>query len=259
VLRERRTKRFLSGAKIAMSLRARSDNPTAAEEVVAMDGIWADFPQYGGHLRGIADGSGILHVHVDPPACARHGDMLRHADKPADADFTFTALGGRPALTPERPGPQDADYTVGDDILRGLTEARELVSAGGYRVGFIAEGPEPFWLWKNGPELKPVGEGATHHLEILLLDTSSGLLVPGADVSLTLTPAAGGQPVSVPLHELMSAYQHYGETLAVAPGEYDVRVDVEPPRLELSDPRRLLQAATARFHWSVPATKEKGA
>jgi hypothetical protein len=256
VLRERRTKRFLPSATVQVRVDADKPAPGSSAMEVTLQPIWADFPLYGGHLPTLPEGAGTLHVHVDPPQCARHADMLRHADKPADAAFAYTSLSGRPALAPRPPGPQDADYSIGDDILRGLTEAREIARAGDYRVGFIAEPPEPFWLWDHGPELKPVGAGATHHLEVMLLDTTSGQLVPGAEVRLTLTRAGGDvPPLQVPLHELLSAYQHYGETLAVPPGDYEVRVDVKPPQLVVTDERRIMKPASAMFRWSVPASK----
>jgi hypothetical protein len=256
VLRERRTKRFLPGAIVRVTLGEGKPGAGNGANEVMLQPIWADFPLYGGHLAKLPEGAGRLQVHVDPPQCARHADMLRHADKPADAEFAFTSLAGRPTFTPKPPGPQDADYSIGDDILRGLTEARETVRAGPYRIGFIAEPPEPFWLWNHGPELKPVSAGATHHLEVMLLDTTSGQLVPGAEVQLTLTPVGGqASTLQISLHELLSAYQHYGETLSVPPGDYEVRVEVKPPSFDVTDVRRLMKPASATFRWSVPAGK----
>ncbi len=254
VLRERRSKRFLPGSVVTAEI-LDGDRVVAKSE---LDPLWGDFPQYGANLPPLPDAKARLRIRVEPPHHARHGDMLGVAAKPAEAIFDVALVSGRPVVPPAPPVPVDADYAIGDDILEGFAAARSEAEAGGYRIGFITEAPEPFWEWKDGPTLKAVRPEDTHHLEIVLQDRGTGLLVPQAAVSLRLVPKTGGEPVVVPLHGLLSAFQHYGETLRVPPGDYRVEVDVAPPATAVLGEPHFLGSASARFDWRVePPTQEK--
>ncbi|MFM7141333.1 MAG: hypothetical protein ACKO2K_05395, partial [Alphaproteobacteria bacterium] len=255
VLRERRSKRFLPGSVVTAEILGAGDRVLAKADLVP---LWGDFPQYGANLPPLPDEKARLRVRVEPPHHARHGDMLGVVASPAEAAFDLAIESGRPALPPSPPTPLDADYAIGDDILEGFAAARAESQAGGYRIGFITEPPEPFWEWKDGPQLKAVRPEDTHHLEIVLQDRSTGLLVPQAGVSLRLVPKAGGKPVEVPLHGLLSAFQHYGETLRVPPGDYRVEVDVNPPATAVLGEPHFLGRASTQFDWRVdPPTQEK--
>ena len=259
VLRERRTKRFLPDARVSLDVLG-GDGSVVTN--VDLESLWGDYPQYGGHLAEIP-AAGRLRVRVEPPHHARHGDMLARVAKPGQVEFEFATQAGRPSLPPEPPGPIDSDYAVGDDILQGFAESLYLTDVGDYRIGFIAEAPEPYWLWKEGPQLRAVEPDDNFHVEVILQDAPSGLLVPGATVTVTLTPKAGGKPVVAHLHGLLSVFQHYGETLRVPPGEYAVRVDVEPPALALVDGERFLEPASIEFVWraeprATPPDAEEG-
>ena len=257
VLRERRSKRFLPGSVVTAEFLDAGDEVVAKAELAP---LWGDFQQYGANLPAPTGAKGRLRIHVEAPHHDRHGDMLGVVAKPADVVFDYSIEGGHPVFPPAPPAPVDADYSIGDDILEGFAAARNEAQAGGYRIGFVVEPPEPFWIWTDGPQLKAVRPQDTHHLEVVLQDRSTGLLVPGAEVTLVLTPKSGGVPVKVPLHGLLSAFQHYGETLQVRPGEYRVEIDVAPPRIgTLGEPRFLGNASTA-FDWRVekPAEETKG-
>lgn len=257
VLRERRTKRFLPGSRVTAEWLDAAGASLARADLAP---LWGDFPQYGANVPAPAATSGRLRIRVDPPHHARHGDMLGCVAKPAEATFDYTLVAGRPGFPPSPPAAVEGDYHLGDDILQGFAEARGVADAGDYRVGFIAEAPEPFWTWKDGPTLKAVRPEDTHHLEVVLQDRSTGLLVPEAGVTLTLTPRVGGEPVRVPMHGLLSSFQHYGETLRVAPGEYRVRVEVEPPGTAVIGEPRFLGAASTEFDWRVePPPAERAA
>ena len=255
VLRERRSKRFLPGSIVTAEILGEGDRVLAKSDLVP---LWGDFPQYGANLPPLPDAKGRLRVRVEPPHHGRHGDMLGVVANPAEATFDVAIEAGRPAVPPSPPAAVDADYAIGDDILEGFAAARAETQAGGYRIGFITEAPEPFWEWKDGPRLKAVRPEDTHHLEIVLQDRATGLLVPQAGVSLRLVPKSGGKPVEVPLHGLLSAFQHYGETLRVPPGDYRVEVDVTPPSTAVLGEPNFLGRATTRFDWQVePAAQEK--
>jgi len=257
VLRERRSKRFLPGSVVTAEVLDAGGKVLAK---ATLDPLWGDFPQYGANLPPLPDAKGRLRIAVEPPHHARHGDMLGVVAKPAEAAFDVEIAAGRPAVQPAPPSPVDEDYAIGDDILEAFAAAVAETEAGGYRIGFIAEPPEPFWEWKEGPRLKAVRPEDTHHLEIVLQDRGSGLLVPQAAVSLRLAPKAGGTPVEVPLHGLLSAFQHYGETLRVPPGEYRVEVEVAPPPTAVLGEPHFLGRASTQFEWRVdpPAEEKQG-
>lgn len=257
VLRERRSKRFLPGSVVTAEILGDGDRVLAK---TVLEPLWGDFPQYGANLPPLPDAKGRLRILVEPPHHARHGDMLGVVAKPAEAAFDVEVASGRPAVRPVPPTPVDEDYAIGDDILEAFAAAVAETEAGGYRIGFIAEAPEPFWEWKGGPQLKAVRPDDTHHLEVVLQDRGTGLLVPQAAVSIRLAPKSGGKAVSVPLHGLLSAFQHYGETLRVPAGEYQVEVEVTPPATAVLGEPHFLGRASTRFDWRAepPAQEKQG-
>jgi hypothetical protein len=245
VLREQRTKRFLPDAGVSVRFVAADGTSSGA---IPLAPLWGDYPLYGANVAVPAGALARLEVHVEPPHHARHGDMLAHVAKPADASFTLAGDAQGIHFDPAPPQPIAGDYKLGDDILQGFGEARFAATDGDYHIGFISEPPEPFWLWKDGLELKAVKPTDTHHLEVVLQDRKTGLLVPDAGVTLTLTPKQG-QPIVARLHGLLSEFQHYGETLKVPPGDYRVRIDVEPPPTDVLDTPRVLGTARVEADW----------
>lgn len=242
-LREARTQRFLPGAKIEVEI---SGVRTPLHQ------LWGEFQQYGGNA---ALAEGPLTVHVRPPAYARHGDMLAVYVEPATVELTLAQ--GEAGLAPvgEEPSPAAPDYDVGDDVLQGLAESRWKQDVGPYHVGFIAEAPEPYWTWNENGELdlQEVAEEHTHHLEIFLTEKGSHRIVPNAHVMLTLTPQQGGEPIEAMLHPLLSTFYHYGKTLTVPPGKYEVEVTVAPPSFGAFDPSVFTETVKETFEWQAEA------
>jgi hypothetical protein len=242
VLREARTKRFLPGSTITARV--------AGGAPVELHHLWGEFFQYGANVEA-PEGRFELEVTASPPAYCRHGDMLASFVKPATATFHASREGTALRFDGEKPAPGAPDYAVGDDVLQALGEARWKGQAGPYALGFIAEGPEPIWLWKNGrPELEPAAKDDTNHLEIALMDRSSMRIIPEGDVRLTLERMdVKSAPVEVELHPLLSSFYHYGKTLRVPAGRYRVTVRAEPPRFGALQPGAFVDRAEATFEW----------
>ena len=239
LVRERRTKRFLPAQTVTLTITA-GDMRVGAR----LAELWGDFHQYGANVGLPApEGPVSVTITVSPPAYARHGDMLTHFVAPATATLQAHVRDGALLFDAKPVQPVDADYTVGDDVLQAVAEAGSLHDAGGYRIGVIVEGPEPFWVWQDGkPALQAVGADATNHVEVVLMDRDTGQLVPDADVHLTFL--AGAREVgSAHLHPLLSVFSHYGETLALPAGATNVRVHVDPPALGSVDKPRLESGA----------------
>lgn len=242
VLRERRTKRTLPAATVTVSVAGAE----ASVEAPLVE-LWGDFHQYGANVALPPDGPVTVTVHVSPPAYARHGDMLTVFVTPVTATLAGHVRDGVLTFDAKPVTPVDPDYAVGDDVLQAEAEARTLRDAGPYRVGLIVEGPEPVWPWTDGaPHLQTNDPASTNHVEVVLLDRETGLLVPNAHVMLTFL--AGNEPVGTAmLHPLLSIFAHYGQTLALPPGTTAVRAEIGAPALGALDRPRLADAVTVEL------------
>jgi hypothetical protein len=140
-------------------------------------------------------------------------------------------------------------------VLQAIGEALWKGEAGPYRLGFIAEAPEPIWLWEGGtPRLRDAAAGETHHLEIAVMEKGTMRMVPEVAVTLRLEREDGGPdapPLEFPLHPLLSAFHHYGNTVEVPPGPYRATVRVEPPRFGALAPGAFERAVEASFSWEA--------
>ncbi|MGH7805716.1 MAG: hypothetical protein ACREQJ_15315, partial [Candidatus Binatia bacterium] len=243
VLREPLTKRFLPASKITLRLNA--------GEPIELAHLWGEFPLYGANVA-LPEGQAAVEVEVAPPAYCRHGDMLASFTKIARASFALQAQNGRWLAKGDRPAPSAEDYDIGDDVLQAIGEARWKGGAGPYALGFIAEGPEPIWLWENGKAvLRPAVQGETNHLEIALMEKSTMRIVPEAKVSLRLVrdDAPDAKALEFPLYPLLSEFYHYGNTVQVPPGRYQVTARVEPPAFGSLTPGLFEEAVEVRFPW----------
>lgn len=242
VLREQRTKRFLPGAGIRVRV--------GQADAVELPHLWGEFPLYGANLH-LPDGAFEVEVEISPPAVHRHGDMLSAFVRPAAARFSVKEESGRRLVEGAPPTETPDDYAIGDDVLQALGEARWKGEAGPYFLCFIAEAPEPIWLWKDGkPELRPATPGETNHLEIAVLEKGSMRMVPEVEVSLRLDPEEGdAEPLEFPLHPLLSQFHHYGNTVTVPPGRYRVTARVMPPRFGSFTPGLFEAPVEATFSW----------
>lgn len=103
--------------------------------------------------------------------------------------------------------------------------------AGPYKVGYIVE-PAEGW-WEGNPEnlqwREPQG-GETNHIEILPYDRESGLLVPEANITLTVVDESGQEVQSKELQFYRAEFYHYANNFSLPEsGEYTLRARIEPP------------------------------
>ncbi|MCC6766226.1 MAG: hypothetical protein IT293_16320 [Deltaproteobacteria bacterium] len=250
LLRERRTKRPLSGADVDLVVEGQG---TRIEARLAE--LWGDLHQYGANIALPADGAVTIMVRVAPPAYARHGDTLNVFVAPETVTFRGHVRGRELAFDAKAVMPVDQDYGVGDDMLQAIAEAGELHDTGGYRVGLIVEGPEPIWQWKDGkPVLEPVPADATNHVEVVLVDRESGQLVPRAGIDLVFL-ANGNEVGRAILTPLLSAFSHYGRTIVVPRSATSVRIHVHPPAIGALGRPRLADPADVELR--LPAQRKE--
>lgn len=226
VLRDVNTKRPLPDAGITITILDADGNAVAERQAYQ---LWAEFQHYANNFT-LEPGEYTMRVDVTPPAVGRHADLSHRLVAPAQTEFPLTVgddgtIFEAPAVTP-----LETSFQPGDDVLLALSEARELVETEQYRVGFIAEAPEPLWYWQDGaPVEQPISEDANHHLEIALFDKESNRVIIDAPVSVTLTNVDTDETISFESRPLLSEFFHYGANVAVPAGEYTVTADIGVP------------------------------
>jgi hypothetical protein len=105
--------------------------------------------------------------------------------------------------------------------------------AGGYRVGYIIE-PAEGW-WEGNPQnlaWREPASGETNHIEILPFEVGSGLLVPEAEITLTVLDESGNEVDSKPLRFYRGEFYHYANNFSLpGSGAYTLRAEIAPPTL----------------------------
>lgn len=247
VVREQGTKRPLASAKVT----ARWDSNS-----VTLEPVWGDYLFYGRNVS-LPEGTFTLSVDVAPPQICRHGDAMSSWVEPAHAEFRVTRKGAEVTVEAPKPAPGNADYRVGEDVEQALAESIFVRDEGDYRIGFIAEAPEPIWVWENGALVsKPARDEDTHHLEIALLERGTNRIVMAAKVTLVLRNKATGEILTVPMVNLLSSFAHYGNTLKVPPGDYEVTATIVPPRWMQFEKGRFAKPVTIVFAWDGKPKQE---
>jgi hypothetical protein len=109
--------------------------------------------------------------------------------------------------------------------------------AGDYLIGYVVGGAEGMYEWVDGRLgwHDPIDENV--HLMISVRDASDGRFVPGLSVVATLIDPNGRE---VGTHEQALMWHpmlyHYGRNWVVAlDADYDLRIQVEPPRFSRHD------------------------
>jgi hypothetical protein len=103
--------------------------------------------------------------------------------------------------------------------------------AGGYRVGYIIE-PAEGW-WEGDPQnlaWREPAPGETNHIEILPFEVGSGLLVPEAEITLTVLDESGNEVDSKSLRFYRGEFYHYANNFSLpGSGAYTLRAEIAPP------------------------------
>jgi hypothetical protein len=102
---------------------------------------------------------------------------------------------------------------------------------GEYQVGYVAE-PAEGW-WEGAPEnlawREPAGR-ETNRIEILPFEADTGLLVPGAQITLTVLGEAGEVVESKPLEFYRGGFYHYANNFSLPRSDtYTLRAELAPP------------------------------
>ena len=102
---------------------------------------------------------------------------------------------------------------------------------GEYRVGYIIE-PAEGW-WEGDPQnlaWREPAPGETNHIEILPFEVGSGLLVPEAEITLTVLDESGNEVDSKPLRFYRGEFYHYANNFSLpGSGAYTLRAEIAPP------------------------------
>ncbi|MFB6347410.1 MAG: hypothetical protein ABEK50_16940, partial [bacterium] len=253
----KRTKRFLPGASITATIHRPGSSD---QEPLNLLETWGPYHFYGKNIEVPASASAIS-LQILPPRVGRHADMKEQYIDPASARFSLKTSGDNFLVQGPAPEPTPEDVTLGADVSMALEEALSTTIKSPYRIGFIAEHSEPFWIFDTyrtddintdyNIRLARIPQSANRHLEIVLLDAKSNRLIPHADVSLDLKTTDSKAVAQTRLPFLMSAFYHYGNTLYIPSGEYSVDVTIGPPSLHTLEKNQFSDTRTATFNWSA--------
>lgn len=258
LLREERTKRFIPGAGIQVSIQDADGN--SLQEVELRE-AWGDYQYYGANLS-MPENAQQLQVSVSPPEVGRHGDMRQILTSSVSSTFDLSGE----TVQGDGPAPVAEDVTIGSWASMVLGEVDTFHTAGPYKIGYVAEASEPYWLpgSANGDlemNMADMSEDANRHLEIVLLDAETNEVVPHADVQLTVTSDGGSEPaLDVRLPFLFSAFHHYGRTVQLENGTYDVTATIGRPDLatESADVFPAEESVTLSWEAGEPEAHEHG-
>lgn len=255
VLREERTKRKLPGAEVQVQFLDEDGN--GLDKTYLLE-TWGDYYFYGKNVD-LPDDAETLRVNVTPPLIGRHEDMKELYVDPATTRFDLVREDQQVSVEGAAPEDVSGDVRLGSDVKTAVDEALELKESGGYRIGFIAESAEPFWVFsrhednENSPRSLKVADfpqSANRHLEIVLFDGETHRIVPHAGVELDVRAEDEDARTRVELPFLMSAFNHYGNSLYLPQADYRVEATITAPELHTLEPDAFASEATARYDWS---------
>ncbi len=143
------------------------------------------------------------------------------------ASASDSASKGDSAETGEFQGVVDS-YEVAQ---REIEEEGGEQRVGEYRVSYIIE-PAEGW-WEGDPQnltWREPAPGETNHIEILPFEASSGLLIPEADITLTVLDGSGNEIDTKPLRFYRGEFYHYANNFSLPEsGTYTLRAEIAPP------------------------------
>lgn len=255
VLREERTKRKLPGSEVQVQFLDGDGN--VLDQTYLLE-TWGDYYFYGKNVT-LPDAAETLRVNVTPPLIGRHEDMKELYLDPVTTSFELNREEDELSVAGSAPSDVSDDVRLGSDVETAADEALELKQNGGYRIGFIAEGSEPFWVFsrhrdnEDSPRslrMADFPQSANRHLEIVLFDAETHRIVPHAGVELDVRAEEGEARTRVELPFLMSAFNHYGNSLYLPQADYDVEATISNPDLHTLEPNQFPGEVTVNYDWS---------
>lgn len=256
-LREKRTKRFLPGAEIQAVFQGPAGSEIQSLELLETLG---PYHFYGTNIN-VPDDAYSLSLRVSPPRVGRHADMKERYIHPATVGFDLRTNDTGTRVLGERPTPVPEDVTLGGDVPMALEEASGIKTAGPYRIGFIAELSEPFWVFDTyrtenadnsfNVRLADIPQSANRHLEIVLFDRETFRVIPHADVGLHVESRSNDTEVETKLPFLLSAFYHYGNSLYLPSDEYDVNATIGRPEVHTLEQDRFPESTRTDFTWEA--------
>lgn len=149
------------------------------------------------------------------------------SDRAAGETTGETTGSGSGSASPELRGVMDS-YALAHEEIKDEGGEKE---AGPYEVGYIVEAAEGWW--QGDPQNLKWREPAsneTNHIEILPFDKETGILVPQADIRLTVYDGNGDEVASNPLEFYYSKFYHYANNFSLPEsGEYTLEAEISPP------------------------------
>lgn len=244
VLREKATKKMIPNADIKVKVE-RDDGWSETKKLYP---LWGEFFHYGNNFNLTKDGDYKAKFNI------QHGWRLAHEDlvewvKPIDTVFEFKIENGAAKLKPQPAITEtQAGFSPGDDIDIAVAELSEEKIVGKYKIGFIAEKAEEIYSLKSGKLVGTMKGTDIFHLEAVVREASSGKMVPYADVIMRLTNKETGENQVYNLFPMWSEFFHYGSNADMAPGIWEVAVQVKPPDLAYHQTSQTFtEAAAAKF------------
>lgn len=255
VLREKRTKRKLPGASVRATFIDANGNELEQYDLLE---TWGDYYFYGKNLQ-IPDRSAEVTVSVSPPEVGRHEDMKDVFVEPVSTTVKLQTDSDEPSFSGNDTIPISDERNLGSDVKTAMNEFIGEDVSGPYRLGFIAEHSEPYWVFKqdgdnaNRPSVlreADIPQSANRHLEIVLLEKATNRIVPHADVTLDVNAQNKAARARVNLHFLLSAFNHYGNSLYLPEAEYEVNASVNPPELHTLKKGKFSGSHSTKFRWN---------
>ena len=254
-LRDQRTKRYLPGADVEVTLRGPETEQTRTLDLLE---TWGSYHFYGSNVD-VPPGAELLDVTVQPPRVGRHADLKERYRESVEVEFPLEQNGSNVVVQGADPEPVADDVTLGSSIAMGLEEALSVKETGSYRVGFIAEHSEPYWVPAENPNDTNPGtlnltmadfpQSANRHLEIVLYDRESNRILPHADIQLNV---ADGDEIKTrtDLPFLLAAFYHYGNSVYLPEADYTIEATLGAPSVHTLEKSQFPDEQQATFSWS---------
>ena len=215
-----------------------------------------------GAFAAIGRGQEASESKGEPGSTSAEGESASGGGSASGKEATEDTVGG--TVAGEASGRFEgivATYSVAQSEIDEEGGEQEV---GEYRVGYIVE-PAEGW-WDGAPEnlvWREPAAGETNHIEILPFEAETGLLVPGAEITLTVLNEAGEVVESKPLEFYRGEFYHYANNFGLpGSGTYALRAEIEPPTFlrhgtEEGEGRVLTEPVVVEFE-SVEIDTEEG-